>query len=56
MARRWIADIESAQLTSFCPEGSKFWYVAGCLRDRARDWWEAVSDSLGAPAIEAMTW
>ena len=36
-ARRWIADIESAQLTSFCPEGSKVRYAAGCLRDRARD-------------------
>ena len=36
-AKRWIADIESAQLTSFCPEGSKVRYAAGCLRDRARD-------------------
>ena len=27
-ARRWIADIESAQLTSFCPEGSKVRYAA----------------------------
>ena len=26
------------------------------MRDRARDWWESVGDSLGASAIEAMTW
>ena len=56
VARRWIADIESAQLISFCPEGSKVRYAAGCLRDRARDWWESVGDSMGASAIEAMTW
>ena len=56
VARRWIADIESVQLTSFCPKRSKVWYVVGCLRDIARDWWEAVSDTLGAPTIEAMTW
>ena len=31
-ARRWIADIKSAQLTSFCPEGSKVRFAAGCLR------------------------
>ena len=54
--RQWIADIESTQLTSFFPEGSKVRYVAGCLRDRARDWWESVGDSLGASTIEAMTW
>lgn len=36
-ARRWIADIESAQPTSFCLEGSKVRFTAGCLRDRARD-------------------
>ena len=55
-ARRWITDIESAQLTSFCPEGSKVRYAVGCLRDRAQDWWESVGDSLGASVIEAMTW
>ena len=55
-ARRWIADIESAQLTSFYPEGSKVRFAAGCLRDRARDWWESVGDSLGASVVEAMTW
>ena len=55
-ARRWIADIESVQLTSFCPEGSKVRFAAGCLRDRAGDWWESVGDSLGASAVEAMTW
>nr|KAJ0213173.1 hypothetical protein LSAT_V11C400203150 [Lactuca sativa] len=54
-ARRWIADIKSAQLTSFCPEGSKVCFAASCLRDRARDWWESVGESLGAPAVEAMT-
>ena len=32
-ARRWIVDIESARLTSFCPEGLKVRYAAGCLRD-----------------------
>lgn len=56
VGRRWIADIESAQLMSFYPEGSKVRFAAGCLRDRARDWWESVGDSLGAPTIEAMTW
>ena len=35
-ARRWITYIESMQLTSFCPEGSKVRFAAGCLRDRAR--------------------
>ncbi|XP_052621903.1 uncharacterized protein LOC111883756 [Lactuca sativa] len=55
-ARRWIADIESTQLTSFCPDGSKVRFAAACLRDRARDWWESVGDSLGASVIEAMTW
>ena len=55
-ARRWIADIESAQMISFCPEGSKVRFAAGCLRDRARDWWESVGDTLGASAVEAMTW
>lgn len=54
-ARRYIAYIESAQLTSFCPEGSNFLFAAGCLRDRARDWWELVGDLLGALAIEVMT-
>lgn len=55
-ARRWIANIESAQFTSFFPKGSKVRYAAGCLRDRARDWWESIGDSLGASAVEAMTW
>ena len=55
VARRWITDMESAQLTNFGPKGSKVWYAVGCLRDRARDWWELVGDSLGASAIEAMT-
>ena len=32
-ARRWIVDIESAQMISFCPEGSKVRFAAGCLRD-----------------------
>lgn len=41
---------------SFYPEGSKVRYTAGILRDRARDWWESVGDSLGTSAIEAMTW
>nr|KAJ0216168.1 hypothetical protein LSAT_V11C300131450 [Lactuca sativa] len=56
VARRWIADIESAQLTSFCMNGSKVRFAAACLRDRARDWWESVGDSLGASVVEAMTW
>ena len=56
VTRRWIADIESAQLTSFCLKGSKVHFVVGFLRDRARDWWESVGDSLGAPAVEALTW
>ena len=49
-------DIKSAQLTRFSPERSEVRYAAGCLRDRARDWWESVGDSLGASAVEAMTW
>ena len=53
---RWIAYMESAQLISFCPEGSNVWYAARCLRDKAIDWWESVGDSLGASTIEAMTW
>ena len=56
MVRRWIANMESNQLTSLFPKGSKVRYVVGCLRDRARELWEVVSDSLGAPDIEAMTW
>ena len=32
-ARCWIVDIECAQMTSFCPEGSKVRFDAGCLRD-----------------------
>ena len=56
VTRRWITDIEYVQLASFCPEGSKVQYVAVCLRDRARDLWDAVRDSLGAPTIEALTW
>ena len=55
VATRWIANIKSAQLTSFFPKGSKVQYVAGCLRDRAKDWWDAVSDLLGSPAIKVMT-
>ena len=55
-ARRWIVDIESAQMISFCPGGSKVRFATGCLRDRAWDWWESVGDSLGALAVEAMTW
>ena len=43
-------------MTSFCLEGSKVRFAAGCLRDKARDLWESVGDSLGASAIEAMTW
>ena len=54
-ARRWIVDIESAQLTSFFLEGSKVRFAVGCLRDKARDWWESTGDSLGASAVEAMT-
>ena len=30
-ARRWSADLESAQFTSFCPAGPKVRYAAGCL-------------------------
>lgn len=56
VARRWIVDIEFAHVTSFCPERSKVRFVVGCLRERARDWWEAVGDTLGAPSIEAITW
>ena len=56
VARQWIVDIEYAQVTSFCHEGSNVRFVVDCLRERARDWWEGVSDTLGAPAIEAMTW
>ena len=56
VSRRWIVDMESAQLTSFCPEGSKVRYAVVCLRDRARDWWEIAIDSLGAQTVEAMTW
>ncbi|XP_052626854.1 uncharacterized protein LOC128133446 [Lactuca sativa] len=48
--------MESVQLKSFCPEGSKVQFFAGCLRDRAKDWWESVGASLGAAAVEAMTW
>ena len=43
-------------MTSFYPEGSKVRFDVGCLRGRAKDWWESVGDSLGAPTIEAMTW
>ena len=56
VSRKWIVDMTNAFRTSFFPEGSKVWHVAGCLRERARDWWESVGDSLGASAIEAMTW
>ena len=41
-------------MTRFFLEGSKVGFVAGCLGEKARDWWEAVSDTLGAPTIEAM--
>ena len=37
VARRWIVDIEYAQVMSFCPEGSKVRFATGCLRERARD-------------------
>ena len=43
IARHWIAEIVCAQMTSFCPKGSKVRFVAGCLRERV-------------PTIEAMTW
>ena len=56
VSKRWIAEMEFAELMSFYLEGSKVRYAAGCLRDRAKDWWESVGDSLGASAIEAMTW
>ena len=56
MARRWIIDIETAHVTSFFPKGSKVRFVVVCLRELARDWWEEVGDTLGAPATVAMTW
>ena len=31
--RCWIADIECAQMTSFCPKGSNIRFDAGCLRE-----------------------
>ena len=37
IAKWWIANIESAQLTRFCPKGSKVRFATGCLRERARD-------------------
>ena len=55
-AMRWIEDIESMQLTSFCPEWSKVRFDVGCMRVRVRDWWESVGDSVGALAFEAITW
>lgn len=55
-ARRWIMDMDCAQLTSFCYEGSKVMFDAGCLRERVEDWWEEVGYSLGEPYIKAMIW
>ena len=36
-SRHWPADIECAQMMSFCPERSKVRFVAGCMRERAWD-------------------
>ena len=48
--------LECAQMSSFCPKGSKVRFAVGYLRKRAQDWWEEVGYALGSPAIEAMTW
>ena len=42
-------------MMSFYHEGSKVRFATGCLRERARDWWEEVDYALGAPTIEVMT-
>ena len=43
-------------MTSFYPEGLKVRFDAGCLRERAQNWWKEVSYALEASTVEAMTW
>lgn len=33
ISRKWILDMESAQMTSFCPEGLNMRFTAGCLSE-----------------------
>lgn len=41
--------------TSFYPEGSKMSFIAWCLRERSRDWWEEVGYVLEVPTTQSMT-
>ena len=45
--RRWIANMENAQLVSFCPEGSKVGFASSLLRVGARDWRKKDGHPLG---------
>lgn len=42
---------ECAYLTSFFPNGEKFWFTTSLFRDRAKDWWCNVVQEFGAEAI-----
>lgn len=55
-SRGWIADMENAQMTRSCHTGEKAKFSTCLLRDWDRHWWEEVGHTLGAPAIETMTW
>ena len=48
--------MDSAQHTSFCPEGSRLTFTAFLMRDRARDWCEEVGHVMRAEVVEAMNW
>ena len=48
---RWIAEVEGAFRTSFCPPETKVRFATNLLRGAGKDWW-----GLMEVEIEAMTW
>ncbi|XP_023737006.1 uncharacterized protein LOC111884940 [Lactuca sativa] len=56
VSRRWVADIENAQRTSYCPDVAKVGFASCMLRDRARDWWGEVTKQVGSTGVAEMTW
>jgi hypothetical protein len=53
---RWIAEVEGAFRTSFCPPEAKVRFATNLLRGSGKDWWGLIVRSRTEAEIEAMTW
>ena len=56
VSQRWVAEVEGAFRTSFCPDESRVRFAVNLLRGAAKDWWELVTQQLTEAEVTTMTW